>query len=147
MSNARVDRIEICDFRGFPAKVVAPIVLGGKNLLLYGENGSGKSTIFQALAQLLDLTEKQPFDADLADAGCLKNRFTDPGLKVGLVRLDFTQPVSGGPIPEMTWAIDTPRPTGHPFHRSMGRTRGFLDYRDVLQTHFVHRDRAKRISS
>jgi len=142
MSNARVDRIQICDFRGFPADVVAPIVLGGKNLLLYGENGSGKSTIFQALAQLLDLTEKQPFDSDLADAGCLKNRFTDPGLKVGQVRLDFTQPVSGGPIPAMAWTIDNPRPSAHPYHRSMGRTRGFLDYRAVLQTHFVHRDRA-----
>ena len=39
MSTARVPNWT-CDFRGFPANVVAPIVLNGKNLLLYGENGA-----------------------------------------------------------------------------------------------------------
>ena len=49
MSSSRIDRIEICDFRGFPGELVPPIQLGGSNLLIYGENGSGKSTVFEAL--------------------------------------------------------------------------------------------------
>lgn len=33
MSSTRIDRIEICDFRGFPGELVPPIKLGGNNLL------------------------------------------------------------------------------------------------------------------
>ena len=116
------------------------IVLGGKNLLLFGENGSGKSTIFNALSQLLDLGERQPFNHDLADARCLKNRFTDPMLPSGRVVLLFTQTPGAAPVLPMAWHIDNARPNNHAFFRSMGRTRGFLDYRALLQTHFVHRD-------
>jgi energy-coupling factor transporter ATP-binding protein EcfA2 len=141
MSSSRLDRIEICDFRGFPAELVPPLRLSGKNLLLYGENGSGKSTVFQALAQLLDLNHKQPFDGNLKDARCLKHRFTDPTLTVGRVTLHFTSSTTGPAHPEMTWRIGASRPLDHPFFRSMARTRGFLDYRSVLQTHFLERDR------
>jgi len=140
VSSTRIDRIEICDFRGFPADLVPSVVLNGKNLLLYGENGSGKSTIFSALAHLLDLREQNPFDDNLKNAKCLKHRFTDPDLQVGRVTLCFTSPLTGPPHAEMTWQIGSSRPTNHPFFRTMARTRGFLDYRAVLQTHFLHRD-------
>jgi AAA15 family ATPase/GTPase len=61
MSSARVDQIDIRDFRGFPGALVPPIKVDGKNLLVYGENGSGKSTLFEALYQLFDPSEKLPF--------------------------------------------------------------------------------------
>ncbi len=140
MRGTRVDRIEICDFLGFPADAVPPIELGGKNLLLYGENGSGKSTIFGALSQLLDIAEQQPFNNNLTDARCLKHRFSDPALVCGRVALHFTQMPGGAPVPPMTWSIGNPRPHDHELFLSMGRTRGFLDYRALLQTHFLHRD-------
>ena len=44
MSTIRIDQIDIRDFRGFPRELVPAIKLDGKNLLIYGENGSGKST-------------------------------------------------------------------------------------------------------
>ena len=141
MSSTRIDRIEICDFRGFPGELVPPIKLDGNNLLIYGENGSGKSTVFEALFQLLDPRERLPFDANLAAARCLKNCFTDEALTVGRVVLDFTLPAGGAAIPSMRWSIGTGRPTTHPFFRAMARQRGFLDYRAMLQTHFAHRDR------
>lgn len=61
----RIDSIEIRDFRGFPADSVSPIRLQGKkNLLIYGENGSGKSTIFHALKHLFDSKKRLEYDSD-----------------------------------------------------------------------------------
>ena len=140
MSTTRIDQIDIRDFRGFPGQFVPPIKLEGKNLLVYGENGSGKSTLFEALYQLFDSTEKLPFDANLGAARCLKNCFTDVALTAGRVVLDFTVPDTGVAIPSMQWNIGGARPTSHPFFRPMARQSGFLDYRAMLQTHFVHRE-------
>ena len=140
MSTTRIDQIDIRDFRGFPGQLVPPIRLEGKNLLVYGENGSGKSTLFEALYQLFDSSEKLPFDANLDAVRCLKNCFTDVALTAGRVVLDFTVPVTGPAIPSMQWSIGSVRPTSHPFFRPMARQSGFLDYRAMLQTHFVHRN-------
>lgn len=40
----RIDKIEIENFKFF--KNVFPINVDGKNILLYGENGAGKSSIY-----------------------------------------------------------------------------------------------------
>ncbi|MDN5936587.1 MAG: AAA family ATPase, partial [Nitrosospira sp.] len=45
----RIERIEIKDFRGFPGIYELKLGRPGHNLLVYGENGSGKSSLFQAL--------------------------------------------------------------------------------------------------
>ncbi|MEY2978848.1 MAG: AAA family ATPase [Prochlorotrichaceae cyanobacterium] len=49
----KIREIEIKNFRGFYN--AHPIDLGrsGKNALIYGENGSGKSSLFQALKQFI----------------------------------------------------------------------------------------------
>ena len=47
----RLKSITIQDFRGFPGQDNPTIEFNGKNMLIYGENGSGKSTIFHALDQ------------------------------------------------------------------------------------------------
>lgn len=137
MRRARLNEIEIRDFRGFREDLVPPIRLEGKSLLLYGENGSGKSTIGEALRQLLDRTEKQSFNSDFSDIHCLKNRFSDEDSKTGLVRLTFTPPESGE-VKDMEWRIDCRRPVDHAYFPAMARTRSFLGYRDILRTHFLH---------
>ncbi len=48
----RIDRIELCNFRSFYGTSV--LELGGKNLLLYGENGTGKSSLALAIQRLLE---------------------------------------------------------------------------------------------
>jgi energy-coupling factor transporter ATP-binding protein EcfA2 len=130
-----IDRIRIWDFRGFPADKVPDLVLGGSHLLLYGENGSGKSTLFQALKQLLDVREQQPFDNNLNDPRCLKHRFSDPLLDLGRIRLSFVRPGAAEAQSDMEWRINERRPIDHPYFGTMARTRGLLDYRDILQTH------------
>jgi energy-coupling factor transporter ATP-binding protein EcfA2 len=45
----RINKITLCDFRAFAGPEPVTIDLKGKNLLVYGENGAGKSSIFHAL--------------------------------------------------------------------------------------------------
>lgn len=68
--NIAIERIQISDFRAFPAVAPADIVLSGSNLLAYGENGSGKSSIYRALRGL--------FSSTAQDIMPLHNVFTDP---------------------------------------------------------------------
>ncbi|MGV9008452.1 AAA family ATPase [Brevundimonas sp.] len=49
--------MSIQNFRGFPGVGNPEIRFDGKNLLVYGENGSGKSSIFHALDQLFSIAE------------------------------------------------------------------------------------------
>ena len=46
-----INRIHICGFKAFPNDF--ELQLEGKNLLMYGENGSGKSSLYYALHALL----------------------------------------------------------------------------------------------
>lgn len=55
---SKIQTIHINNFKFFGKS--EPIVLGGKNLLLYGENGSGKSSIYNALYTLLEAASKEP---------------------------------------------------------------------------------------
>ncbi len=55
-----IDEIHISNFKFFPeiGEENKPIKIDGKHLLLYGENGSGKSSIFWALYTLLECANK-----------------------------------------------------------------------------------------
>ena len=70
------------NFRAFPGPAPQRIEFGGKNLLVYGENGAGKSSIFHALrAVFSDAPQRKR--GSLAD---YKNQFSTP--RVGCARVD-----------------------------------------------------------
>lgn len=52
----RITEIHINNFKFFPNS--KPICIDGKNILLYGENGSGKSSFYWALYTLLECSQK-----------------------------------------------------------------------------------------
>lgn len=60
MARKFIDKIFISNFKYFPSigGDVKPITINGKHLLLYGENGSGKSSIFWSLYTLLECANK-----------------------------------------------------------------------------------------
>ena len=48
-----IDKLTLVNFRAFPGSEPVELRLHGKNLLIYGENGSGKTSIFIALTEIL----------------------------------------------------------------------------------------------
>src|ERR1700733_11982241 len=71
----RLAAIRICSYRGFPNPVEIKLTTPGghgRSLLLYGENGSGKSSVGQAVRDFLSYGKKAvEFDE-------YKYRYTEP---------------------------------------------------------------------
>lgn len=59
---SKINSITLSNFKFFGKKET--IELGGKHLLLYGENGSGKSSIYWALYTLLEASHKAKHETD-----------------------------------------------------------------------------------
>jgi energy-coupling factor transporter ATP-binding protein EcfA2 len=127
----RIKKISVSGYRAFPPYKPnsLEIDLGdtGKNLLLYGENGSGKTSLFRALRDLFDTS------AGTRDYAAVRNIFhqdEDDSVVVALT--------SGTPD-EYRWEVGEPHPkaTGDSFH-VFARSCLFLEYRDLLKTNFVH---------
>jgi len=114
----RLKEVKICGYRAFPH--LATIRLNSKNLLLFGENGSGKSSFGKSLRDFLD------FRAAAVSFDQYKYRFVDPprsDRKIELVFDDATTDV-------LQWN-PTQRETSHKEFNDMARSRAWLDYRSV----------------
>lgn len=57
---ARIKRLTLTDFRAFPGPAPTAFDLDGKNLLVYGENGAGKSSLFYALSGFFSFKPARP---------------------------------------------------------------------------------------
>ena len=68
VTHPRLRRISVSGFRAFPPYKPASFEVDfgatGKNLLLYGENGSGKTSLFRALRDLFDTSSRSRTYAD-----------------------------------------------------------------------------------
>jgi len=127
----RIRKISVSGYRAFPPykPKSLEIDLGetGKNLLLYGENGSGKTSLFRALRDLFDTS------ATAHDYAAVRNIFHQDEDDAVVVSLTFGTP------DEYRWEVGEPHPktTGDSFH-AFARNCLFLEYRDLLKTNFVH---------
>ena len=129
---ARIASIVLSDYRAFPSGPNYEFNLGpeGKNLLLFGENGSGKTSLFRALR---DLTALKPGPRTYAD---LRNIYAHG--EEGFISIQLT----AGTPNDFRWDYgdDHPRETGgQPYNLFTERCR-FLDYKALLETNFVHRE-------
>jgi hypothetical protein len=128
---ARIAKIGLSDYRAFPGGPPYEFDLGatGKNLLLYGENGSGKTSLFRALQDLASLNHGPENFTEL-------RHIFAPG-EEGFVSVQMT----AGTPNEFRWdhGDEHPRKTaGQPYAALAQRCR-FLDYKALLETNFVHR--------
>jgi energy-coupling factor transporter ATP-binding protein EcfA2 len=130
---ARIKKITVSGYRAFPPfkPKSLEIDLGdsGLNLLLYGENGSGKTSLYRALKDLCDTSERERIYAKEQN---IFVRDQDDAIAVEL---------TAGTPSDYRWQVGEPHPKtteGTPF-QTFSKTCLFLDYRDLLQTNFVHR--------
>jgi energy-coupling factor transporter ATP-binding protein EcfA2 len=132
----RIEGIEIHDFLGFPATYSFKLGSPGKNLLIYGENGSGKSSLFHALKRFFEAAES---DASIASQGNAFVSAPEPAVILEVVGFDN----NGDRLPEsgiFEWSA-TSSPAGQALIQQANKTKGCLDYRALLETHYVHRDK------
>ena len=132
----RVTKIEIKNFRAFYGGHQLDLDKTGKNLLVYGENGSGKSTLYLGLKLLLESSEIASTGED-ASTGFEKNQnifVTDDGhIKLHL-RAD---PGANEHIYEWSRTV---KETEDELIIAASKAKGFLDYKALLETHFIHRE-------
>lgn len=145
----RIIKIETKNFRAFgsrPLKI--DLTAKGKNLLVYGENGSGKSSLFYALKDFLECADREAAKRNINDFP-FRNIFAT-ATDDGFVKLELT----GLPRPKMQSKAQKKRPmnkvfewsaakddTGDQLILETNKTKGFIDYKALLATYFIQQDK------
>lgn len=125
----KINSIRLENFRGFPNPET--IRLDGKNLLVYGENGAGKSSLYHALQGLFALNTPA-----IAGHTNLFKLTADPTC-LAKVTVEFDDGQPGA-----TWAAKHPGAVdGDRRVRNAALRSAILDYRSLLQTNFVFGDK------
>ena len=140
----RIHTISLTDFRAFPGPAPAVFELGGKNLLVYGENGAGKSSLFHALQDFFSIKPSRA----LASHKNIFSQQPEETCKVSITLL--------GPSAQTFDWTTTRHPCNHDFKRPVAnwadyffagtdpqvvdaaRRAAFLDYKSLLDTNYKH---------
>ena len=129
----KITKIEIKNFRAFPKDYHIDLHNAGKNLLIYGENGSGKSSLYLALKSFFQ-SGIDTVDGEVKSAGFEKHQnlfIQEPGY----IKLRFrsAQP----PKQEVyEWSKDVIE-TNNDLVIETSEASGFLDYKDLLGVHYL----------
>jgi len=119
----RIRKLELQNFKGFAGSHTIDFQAACKNLLVLGENGSGKTSIVKVLEGLLDASRR--------DVEFQRNLFCDPGAS-GLVKLTLDD----GRVfdwNEGSRVADSP----DTLIADASKAKGFLDYKGMLRTYFL----------
>lgn len=128
----RITEIEIKNFKAFYGTYRIDLRKSGRNLLVYGENGSGKSSLYFALKLFLESGDdpSHRFENN-------QNIFiTDAGYIKLCLRADRRSKLY-----TYEWSENV-RETDDELIIEASRAKGFLDYKSLLETHYLHRDRS-----
>ncbi len=130
-----IKKIEINHFKGLYGKHEIDLTNSGKNLMLYGENGSGKSSVarairlfFQSSAQEVNITNYE-------------NIFVPEAQKnTSYVKIIFGD--KGSKRSNHPYTLDnTNNGLTEPFIAKANKIKGFLDYKSLLKTHFLNTEK------
>ncbi len=132
----RIKSFTLCDFRAFAGPEPVTFKLDGKNLLIYGENGAGKSSVFHALDEFFSVARRGPQQrkSRLLE---LKNVFSGQSDTAVKVSVEFDD---GKPPAEWTIArhpVDI-APTADDRVKNAAYRKAILDYRSLLETNYRH---------
>ena len=126
----RITKIEIKNFRAFYGEYLIDLYKAGKNLLVYGENGSGKTSLYQALKFFLESSE---------GAHRFENHQNIFNLDEGYIKLHLRADAQSKQD-TYEWSENVKDETNDQLLIEASRAKGFLDYKDLLETHYIHRE-------
>lgn len=131
----RITSIELDNYRAYYGNYDPLLLDGGQNLLIYGENGSGKSSLFKAINNYLTSSRNPgvPF---------VKNRFSpllDGSIKITFDDFDeISLEKLVGPSQQYTFC-STISNTNVNFLQDAALIKGFLDYTSLLDV-YLHKE-------
>jgi len=127
----RIKRLSLTDFRAFPGPAPTIFDLSGKNLLVYGENGAGKSSVFHALQGIFSLKPLR----SLRDHKNVFSGQPDTDCRVAVEFMDG-QAAAEWSISKHPGAIGSM--SADPRITESALRRACLDYRALLDTNYRH---------
>ena len=133
----RITDIEIKNFRAFPKTYKINLGKGGKNLLVYGENGSGKSSLYLALKYFLEsgVDENDRGNKSPAFENHQNIFIPEPGhIKLSLRADRWSRKDT------YEWSQRVTGETNDELIVEASKSKGFLDYKSLLETHYLHRE-------
>lgn len=135
----KIKSLTLCDFRAFAGPEHVRIELNGKNLLVYGENGAGKSSIFHALNEFFSTAIRYPAGRK-ERLKALKNIFSGkPDTDVFVeIELDDGEPAAKWTVDRHP--VDTYPDKSDPRIVNGAYRKAILDYRSLLDTNYRHYD-------
>ena len=125
----KITKIDIKNFRAFRGVYQIDLAKAGKNLLIYGENGSGKSSLYLALKWFLESSEDDSIKFEN-----YQNTFTMGD--TGYIKL-YLRAAPGSSEHVYEWSLDV-KETAEPPIINAAKSKGFLDYKALLHTHYLH---------
>ncbi|GAA4339524.1 ATP-binding protein [Flaviaesturariibacter amylovorans] len=130
----RITDIKLTNYRAFYGEHHICLDKDGKNLMLYGENGSGKSSLFTAM--------KDFFSASVKKLPELEENIFVPASKKNSVKIELTlkeNPSSSKSILFELNALQKEIVSDDKILISdANKIKGFFDYRSLLRTHLGH---------
>ncbi|MCY4402460.1 MAG: AAA family ATPase [Candidatus Poribacteria bacterium] len=131
----KITNIEIKNFRAFPKTYEINLSKTGKNLLVYGENGSGKSSLYLALKYFLESSKDSNDESNKRnDFESHQNIFSeDPGHIILSLRADQWSKKD-----TYEWSQGVKGETNNELITEASKSNGFLDYKALLETHYLH---------
>jgi len=135
----RIDKLTLCNFRAFPGPQEVPFNIASKNIVLFGENGSGKSSIFHALDGLFSIADK----SNLARRKRLRNSanlFSGEDEDITSVSVEFNDSTTESWTTKEHPCDNDWRTAPNPESRvyPAAYRKAILDYRSLLETNFRH---------
>lgn len=127
----KISKIQLENFRAYYDRLTFSLDKG-ENLLLYGENGSGKTSLYKALDSFV-----QSF---YAPVGYTPNRYKPAGAAGEIVLTigdydDTNKSVDNEVDYRLAEGVDNTQVAGTPFFKSLALSKGFLNYRDLLKVY------------
>ncbi len=132
----RIKKIELNNFKGLYGKNEINLTKAGKNLMLYGENGSGKSSFTEALNLFFSASAS---DIIIGDSENIFIKSAEKGktlIKLSIGEKGYTR------SRDTVFTLDKDnKQISDSLISQANQAKGYLNYKSLLKTHFVDTDR------
>jgi predicted ATP-dependent endonuclease of OLD family len=138
----KISEIQIKNFRAFSGAPTTINLPRGENLIVFGENGSGKSSLFHALKNFFESIPKSLSITDHPYKNFLAEDHADVYVKLKFMPPATSPRATPTAIPTRTLKLDYEwsnhtNDSLYLARQGLDVTKGFIDYKDLLQTYFL----------